>query len=120
MTEIRFGDIYLAELVGTGHQQRGVRAVIIAQNDMGNRFSPTVEIIPLTARIHKARHLPTHVLLKADAINGLKQDSLVLAEQTSTIDKSSLIHRIGALSHEALLAVGAARQIQSPFPVCAG
>ena len=57
MSEIKFGDIYLADLVGDGHEQYGRRAVIIAQNNMGNRFSPTVEIIPLSAKINKASRL---------------------------------------------------------------
>ena len=117
MTEIKFGDIYLAKLVGDGHEQQGVRAVVIAQNDKGNRYAPTVEIIPMSARINKARHLPTHVFIKADATNGLRTDSLVLAEQTNTIDKTKLIHRIGSLTYEALVAIGVARQIQSPFPL---
>ena len=84
---------------------------------MGNRFLPTVEIIPLSAKINKARHLPTHVLIEANETTGLRVDSLALAEQPKTIDKSKLIHRIGALTRDNLIAVGAARQIQSPFPV---
>ena len=117
MSEIKFGDIYLANLVGAGHEQRGVRAVIIAQNNMGNKHAPTVEIIPLSARVNKARHLPTHVFIKADKVNGLRVDSLALAEQTNTIDKSKLIHKIGSLSYDALVAIGVARHIQSPFPI---
>ena len=114
---IKFGDIYLAQLAGEGSEQKGVRAVIIAQNNMGNLHAPTVEIIPLSSRINKARHLPTHVLVKADRSNNLKSDSIALAEQTSTIDKTKLIRRIGMLTHEVLVAIGAARRIQSPFPV---
>ena len=117
MTEIKFGEIYLARLVGDGHEQRGTRAVIIAQNEMGNKYSPTVEIIPLSAKINKARHLPTHVFVKADTTTGLKVDSLALAEQPKTIDKTKLIHRIGQLSYETLCAIGNARRIQSPFPI---
>ena len=114
---IRFGDIYLAKLVGEGSEQRGTRAVIIAQNDIGNRYSPTVEIIPLSSQVDKARHLPTHVLVKADNSNKLKADSVALAEQTSTIDKTKLIHYIGMLTRDTLVAIGRARRIQSPFPV---
>ena len=116
MSEIKFGEIYLARLEGDGHEQRGRRAVIIAQNDLGNRHSPTVEIIPLSSKIQKARHLPTHVFIRADKSTGLKMDSLALAEQPKTIDKSKLICRIGHLTHESLVAIGAARRIQSPFP----
>lgn len=116
-TEIKFGDIYLAKLVGDGCEQRGVRAVIIAQNNIGNLHAPTVEIIPLSARINKARHLPTHVMIRADNLNGLRTDSIALAEQTNTIDKTKLIHRIGTLAHEVLVSIGNARRIQSPFPI---
>ena len=80
MTEIKFGDIFLAELTGDGHEQRGRRACIITQNDVGNLHSPTVEIIPLSANVHKARHLPCHVLVQADEVTGLRLDSLALAE----------------------------------------
>ena len=116
MTEIRFGDIFLAELTGDGHEQRGRRACIITQNDVGNRHSPTVEIIPLSANIHKARHLPCHVLVRADEVTGLRLDSLALAEQPKTIDKKKLVHRIGRCRRGTLVELGRARQIQCPFP----
>ena len=116
ITEIKFGEIFLARLTGDGHEQQGVRAVIITQNNMGNKYSPTVEIIPLTARIHKARHLPTHVVIKASKTNGLRHDSMALAEQPKTIDKSKLIHKIGELEHQDLVVIGEARKIQCPFP----
>ncbi len=116
MTEIKFGEIYLANLTGEGHEQRGRRAVIITQNDQGNRYSPTVEIIPLSANIHKARHLPCHVLIKADEVTGLKLDSLALAEQPKTIDKRKLIFRIGRCRRNTLVDLGRARRIQCPFP----
>ena len=95
MTEIKFGDIFLAELTGDGHEQRGRRACIITQNDVGNLHSPTVEIIPLSANVHKARHLPCHVLVQAVEVAGLRLDSLALAEQPKTIDKRTLLYRIG-------------------------
>lgn len=116
MTEIKFGEIYLAQLTGDGHEQRGKRAVIITQNDVGNRHSPTVEIIPLSANVRKARHLPCHVLIRADATTGLKMDSIALAEQPKTIDKQKLLFRIGRCSRKTLVALGRARQIQCPFP----
>ena len=117
MTEIKFGEIYLANLTGDGHEQRGRRAVIITQNDVGNRYSPTVEIIPLSANIHKARHLPCHVLVRADEVTGLKLDSLALAEQPKTIDKQKLVFRIGKCRHHTLVELGKARSIQCPFPL---
>ena len=114
---IRFGDIYLAKLAGEGSEERGVRPVIIAQNNVGNLHAPTVEIIPLSGQTTKASHLPTHVVIKADSSNKLYADSIALAEQTSTIDKKKLIRYIGMLTHESLVEIGKARRIQSPFPV---
>ena len=93
MTEIKFGNIYLAKLVGDGHEQQGVRAVVIAQNDKGNRYAPTVEIIPMSARINKARHLPTHVFIKADATNGLHTDSLVFTDELGRHLTKSTLYR---------------------------
>ena len=116
MTEIRFGDIFLAELTGDGHEQRGRRACNITQNDVGNLHSPTVEIIPLSANVHKARHLPCHVLVQADEVTGLRLDSLALAEQPKTIDKRKLVHRIGRCRRGTLVELGRARRIQCPFP----
>ena len=111
MTEIKFGDIFLAELTGDGHEQRGRRACIITQNDVGNLHSPTVEIIPLSANVHKARHLPCHVLVQADEVTGLRLDSLALAEQPKTIDKRKLVHRIGRCRRGTLVELGRARRI---------
>lgn len=114
---IRFGDIYLAKLVGEGSEQKGVRPVIIAQNNVGNRYAPTVEIIPLSSQTNKASYMPTHVVIKADSSNQLFADSIALAEQTSTIDKTKLVRYIGMLTHVSLVEIGKARRIQSPFPV---
>ena len=78
--EPKFGEIFYAALSGDGHVQAGNRPVLIAQNDIGNHFSPTVEVIPISSRIEKARrkHLPTQVIVAADHLNGLSEDSVIL------------------------------------------
>ena len=113
-----FGDAYYAELTGEkgSSVQRGTRPVLIAQNNIGNKYSPTVEIIPMSSHIEKAKYMPTHVIIRAADTNGLAEDSVVLAEQCLTIPKSKLARRLGRLLHQDLVEVGNARRIQSPFP----
>lgn len=112
----RFGDVFVAVLEGTGSVQYGCRPVVIAQNNMGNLYSTTVEVIPMSSRVEKASHMPTHIKVEADENNGLDRDSVVLAEQTTTVNKDCLISKIGFLSRETLVNIGKARAIQSPFP----
>ena len=93
---VQRGDLYFASLDPvTGSEQGGSRPVLIVQNDVGNRYSPTVIALPVTSRVTKA-HLPTHVLLPA-ALCGLPVDSVVLAEQIRTLDKRRLHEYIGKL-----------------------
>lgn len=113
---IQFGDIFLAELVGDGHTQGGIRPVIIVQNNIGNLHAPTTEVIPLSARTNKASHLPTHVTITPNEENGLNHASVAVAEQTTTIDKRRLKRRLGVVDHSTLIRIGHARRIQSPFP----
>lgn len=92
MKEIKRGELYRANLCPvTGSEQRGVRPVIILQNDVGNRHSPTTIVAALTSRIPKA-HLPTHVAISSKK---LRLNSTVLLEQIRTIDKSRLTEYIG-------------------------
>ena len=93
---IRRGEIYCADLNPIiGSEQGGVRPVLVLQNDVGNRFSPTVIVAAITSQICKAR-LPTHVeVYRGDC--GLQADSVILSEQIRTIDKRRLRERMGAL-----------------------
>ena len=91
------GEIYSANLDPVvGSEQGGLRPVLIIQNNIGNRYSPTVVVLALTSQIQKAR-LPTHVFIPS-AGHGLEKDSVVLAEQIRTLDKRRLRERIGALT----------------------
>lgn len=90
---IRRGDIYYADLSPViGSEQGGVRPVLVIQNDIGNRYSPTVIVVAITSQIKKAK-LPTHVEISAHKYN-LERDSVVLMEQIRTIDKQRLREKV--------------------------
>ncbi len=93
---IRRGDIYYADLSPViGSEQGGVRPVLVVQNDVGNKYSPTVIAAAITSQINKAK-LPTHI--EVDALQfGLSKDSVILLEQVRTIDKKRLKEKIGHL-----------------------
>ena len=98
---IRRGDIYYADLRPVvGSEQGGVRPVLIIQNDVGNKYSPTIIVAAVTSQTGKAK-LPTHVELQATQ-GGLSKNSVVLLEQLRTIDKQRLKERIGSLGSEKL------------------
>ncbi|MCR5207569.1 MAG: type II toxin-antitoxin system PemK/MazF family toxin [Eubacterium sp.] len=93
---VKRGDIYYADLSPVvGSEQGGVRPVLIVQNDIGNRFSPTVIAAAITSRQDK-NNLPTHIGVDARGC-GLSKDSVVLLEQVRTIDKQRLREKMGAL-----------------------
>ncbi len=93
---IKRGDVFFADLSPVvGSEQGGTRPVLVIQNDIGNRFSPTVIIAAITAQIQKAK-LPTHVEIDA-ARYGFERDSVILLEQVRTIDKSRLTDKITQL-----------------------
>ena len=96
MNNIKRGEIYYADLSPVvGSEQGGVRPVLIVQNDIGNKHSPTVIAAAITSQKEKNK-LPTHIELNA-ADCGLAKDSIVLLEQVRTIDKKRLKERMGAL-----------------------
>ncbi len=96
---VKRGEIYYAELSPVvGSEQGGIRPVLIVQNNVGNKFSPTVIVAAITSRIQKAK-LPTHVEITAEQ-HGLERDSVVLLEQLRTVDKQRLKQRITNLAPE--------------------
>lgn len=107
---IRRGDVYFADLSPVvGSEQGGVRPVLVLQNDMGNRYSPTVIVCAITSQIDKAR-LPTHVELKGEEI-GLDRNSVILLEQIRTIDKRRLRDKLTVLNDEIMKKVDEALKI---------
>ena len=96
---IRRGDIYYADLSPViGSEQGGLRPVLIVQNDVGNKYSPTVIATAITSKLSKTK-LPTHIDVFADKV-GLQRDSVVLLEQIRTIDKTRLKEKMGHLDDD--------------------
>lgn len=97
------GEVYMADLSPVkGSEQGGVRPVLVIQNNIGNRYSPTVIIAAITSQIHKAK-LPTHVEIGKEY--GLEKDSVILLEQIRTIDKHRLKFKITELDDEMMVKV---------------
>ncbi len=96
---VKRGDIFYADLSPViGSEQGGVRPVLIVQNDIGNKYSPTVIAAAVTSQINKA-NMPTHIEIDARS-GGLSKDSVILMEQIRTIDKERLRDKIGRLDDE--------------------
>lgn len=107
---VKRGDVYFADLSPVvGSEQGGVRPVLVIQNDIGNRFSPTIIVAAITAQIQKAK-LPTHVEIDAKRY-GFERDSVILLEQIRTIDKQRLTDKITHLDDEMMDKVDEALQI---------
>ena len=104
MPPVRRGDIFYADLSPViGSEQGGLRPVLIVQNDVGNRYSPTVIAAAITSRMGKTR-LPTHIDIYADRV-GLAKDSVILLEQIRTLDKRRLREKMGHLDETVMAEV---------------
>ncbi len=111
---IKRGELYYADLSPVvGSEQGGIRPVLVVQNDVGNKYSPTVIAAAVTSRINKAK-LPTHIELNAVEY-GLSKDSVVLLEQIRTLDKRRLKERICELSPKTMIMVDDALLISLGF-----
>lgn len=107
---VRRGDVFYADLSPViGSEQGGVRPVLVVQNDIGNKYSPTIIIVAITSQINKAK-LPTHVEITAPEY-GLPKDSVVLLEQIRTIDKKRLREKIGRFNDEMMRSVDSSLKI---------
>ena len=97
------GDLFFANLSPVkGSEQGGKRPVVILQNNVGNKFSPTVIVAAITSRTRKKANMPTHVSLDNAA---LEKDSQVLLEQIRTLDKTRLIKKVGKLTQDEMRAI---------------
>ena len=104
---VKRGDIYYADLSPVvGSEQGGLRPVLIVQNDVGNKYSPTVIAAAITSKLDKNK-LPTHIDVHAEKV-GLSRDSVVLLEQIRTLDKQRLREKMGHLDPVMMQAVDAA------------
>ena len=107
---IKRGDIFYADLSPViGSEQGGLRPVLIIQNDIGNKYSPTVIAAAITSKMDKAK-LPTHIDINADRV-GLSKDSVVLLEQIRTLDKRRLKEKMGHLDSAVMIRVNNALAI---------
>ena len=107
---VKRGDIYYADLSPViGSEQGGLRPVLIVQNDIGNRYSPTVIAAAITSRMSKAK-LPTHIDVPGED-TGLAKDSIILLEQIRTIDKKRLKEKMGHLDDVTMNSVNSAIQV---------
>lgn len=112
---IKRGDIFYADLSPVvGSEQGGVRPILVVQNDVGNKYSPTIIAAAITSQINKAK-LPTHIEIGSKDY-GLTKDSVVLLEQIRTIDKRRLRERIGHLDEERMKSVNEALNISFGLP----
>lgn len=104
---VKRGDIFYADLSPVvGSEQGGIRPVLVVQNDVGNKYSPTVIVAAITSRINKAK-MPTHIEIKGEDY-GLSKDSVILLEQIRTIDKKRLKERIGHIDESVIETVNEA------------
>lgn len=100
-TNVKRGDIYYADLSPVvGSEQGGLRPVLIVQNDVGNKYSPTVIAAAITSKMGKTK-LPTHIDVFANQV-GLSKDSVILLEQIRTIDKKRLKEKMGHLDEDTM------------------
>jgi len=107
---IKRGDIYYADLSPVvGSEQGGLRPVLIVQNDIGNRYSPTVIAAAITSRMSKAK-LPTHIDIMGSHV-GLSKDSVILLEQIRTLDKRRLKEKMGHLDEDTMTSVNNAIEV---------
>lgn len=107
---VKRGDIFYADLSPVvGSEQGGIRPVLIIQNDVGNRYSPTVICAAITSQINKAK-LPTHIELESGHYS-LVKDSVVLLEQVRTIDKRRLREKLGHIDEQTMLRVDKALSV---------
>ena len=111
---IKRGELYYADLSPVvGSEQGGVRPVLVVQNDVGNKYSPTVIAAAVTSKINKAK-LPTHIELPSSSY-GLSRDSVILLEQIRTLDKRRLKEKIGELNETTMTLVDKAILISLGF-----
>ena len=110
---VKRGDIYYADLSPViGSEQGGIRPVLIVQNDVGNKYSPTVIAAAITSQTGKTR-LPTHIEVLASA--GLAKDSVILLEQIRTIDKTRLKQKVSSLDSSKMREINRAILISLGF-----
>lgn len=114
LMKIRRGDILYADLGGQyqGSMQRGMRPVVVVSNNMANKHSTVITVVPLSTKIFKKKNLPTHVFVSAYRAEGLEQHSIALCEQVTALDYGRIIENMGKVDEETLARITEAVQVQ--------
>lgn len=112
--KIRRGDILYADLgvQYQGSMQGGMRPVVVVSNNMVNRHSTVITVVPLSTKIFKKRNLPTHVFVSAYRSDGLEQHSIALCEQVTALNYDRIVENIGKVDEEILARITEAVQVQ--------
>ena len=111
--KIKRGDFIIADL--GQHEtsiQSGIRPCVVMSNDMANKHSPVITVVPLTSKIHKKEYLPTHVFLNGYRNTGLDRHSLALCEQITSVAFSDILEVAGRVSKRKLAEIGHAVKVQ--------
>ncbi len=117
--KVEKNDVYYADLSPVvGCEQGGTRPVLILQNDIGNRYSPTVIVAAITSRMKRAK-MPTHIPIKMES-GRLPKNSIVMLEQIRTIDKERLVNYVGKISKESISVIERAALISLGISICEG
>ena len=110
-SKYQFGQVYLMEFVGEGHEQTGVRPGVVFQNNVGNRYSPNIVAIPLTTNLEKVGQ-PTHVFIPCDG-TGLLKDSVALCENPKVIQKERIGNYLTTLPEDVMEEIAIANMLAS-------
>lgn len=108
---VQIGDVYWVDFKGEGSEQSGLRPAIVVQNNIGNKYSPTVKVVPVTTQVKK--RMPTHVIMKA-VVSGLEKDSIALCEQETVCDKSKIKDYITTLPKDIMKEIAIGMSINTP------
>lgn len=112
--QLMIGDIIWVKFEGKDHIQNGVRPAVVIQNNKGNFYSPTVQVVPLTSKMNKAK-LPTHCIIRKGEITGLKVDSIAQCEGSRLISQSDVIGKIGKASDVDMKNISKCCLVNNPF-----
>lgn len=112
--EIRRGDILYVDMGGQyeGSMQGGMRPVVVVSNNMANRHSTVITVVPLSTKINKKKNLPTHVFVSVHKSEGLEQHSIALCEQVTAVDCNRIIENMGKVDKDTLERITEAVQVQ--------
>ena len=112
--KIRRGDILYADLGGQyqGSMQGGMRPVVVVSNNMANKHSTVITVVPLSTKIFKKKNLPTHLFVPAYRAEGLERHSIALCEQVTALDYGRIIENMGKVDEETLARITEAVQVQ--------